>query len=102
MIENMTWSGATGWGSADVGDLDIESEDLAPIGGADLGPQTWWVDGKKAGTWQTARNLTYVQVYNSSHMVSHCPCIPHIILSLLVNTSLLLPTGAFRSAGRRT
>ena len=29
----------------------------------------WFVDGKKAGTWQTSRNLTYVQVNNASHMV---------------------------------
>lgn len=30
----------------------------------------WFVNGKSAGRWTTARNLTYVSVYNSSHMVT--------------------------------
>lgn len=55
MIENLSWGGAKGWGDEDE-----------EIGTAQ---KDWWVDGEKAGTWQTARNLTYVQVYNSSHMV---------------------------------
>jgi carboxypeptidase D len=61
MIENLTWSGATGWGEIED-DIDIQIDQ--PTGQKD-----WWVDGEKAGTWQTSRNLTYVQVFNSSHMV---------------------------------
>lgn len=56
MIDNLAWSGGKGWSNGDD-ELKATQED-------------WWVDGEKAGTWQTARNLTYVQVYNSSHMVS--------------------------------
>lgn len=60
MIENLAWAGGKGWSDGD-------DETTAT-------QQDWWVDGKKAGSWQSARNLTYVQVYNSSHMVSFTFC----------------------------
>lgn len=49
IIENLEWNGATGVGRASARD--------------------WTVDGELAGQWQTARNLTYIRFYNSSHMV---------------------------------
>jgi carboxypeptidase D len=36
------------------------------------------VDGANAGTWVTARNLTYAKVYNASHMVPYdLPIVSH-------------------------
>jgi hypothetical protein len=35
--------------------------------------QDWQVDGRHAGTWTTARNLTWVKVANASHMVMPVP-----------------------------
>ncbi|KAL8280321.1 hypothetical protein RQP46_007238 [Phenoliferia psychrophenolica] len=49
MIEKLEWNGAVGFGNASV--LD------------------WTVDWVPAGQWTTARGLTYVNVYNASHMV---------------------------------
>ncbi|GAA6023747.1 hypothetical protein JCM10207_000245, partial [Rhodosporidiobolus poonsookiae] len=49
MIEDLEWNGATGFN--------------------DSVPLDWTVNGEFAGLWQTARNLTYVEVFNSSHMV---------------------------------
>ncbi|RVD89205.1 uncharacterized protein DFL_000222 [Arthrobotrys flagrans] len=54
LIKNMTWNGATGF-------------ETSPGVWA---PRSEWVyEGNPAGYYQTARNLTYVLVYNSSHMV---------------------------------
>ena len=56
MIHRMTWLGGTGF------------ED--PPGSGSWAPrQPWAFDGEPAGFYQTARNLTYVLFYNSSHMV---------------------------------
>ncbi|BGO96609.1 Cell death protease [Rhodotorula toruloides] len=49
MIDKLEWNGATGF--------------------VDAAPLDWSVDGESAGRWTTARNLTYVEVFNSSHMV---------------------------------
>ncbi|TKA55376.1 hypothetical protein B0A53_02300 [Rhodotorula sp. CCFEE 5036] len=49
MIENLEWNGLKGFNDSETYD--------------------WFVNGKSAGRWTTARNLTYVSVYNSSHMV---------------------------------
>ncbi|KAF9085620.1 Cell death protease [Mortierella sp. AD031] len=51
LISNMTWEGAKGF------------QDTRSIG--------WTVEDKPAGVWQQARNLTYVLIYNSSHMVPY-------------------------------
>ncbi|GJN91580.1 hypothetical protein Rhopal_004603-T1 [Rhodotorula paludigena] len=48
-IEKLEWNGAKGFGDAE--------------------PLEWNVDGEHAGRWTTARNLTYVEFRNSSHMV---------------------------------
>ena len=50
-IINMTWKGAQGFGNA----TDEE----------------WHVNGTQAGTWQTARNMTFVKVFEAGHMVSN-------------------------------
>jgi carboxypeptidase D len=56
MIHQMTWLNGTGF------------ED--PPGSGSWAPrQPWTFDGEPAGFYQTARNLTYVLYYNSSHMV---------------------------------
>jgi carboxypeptidase D len=56
MIHRMTWLNGTGF------------ED--PPGSGSWAPRRpWTFDGEPAGFYQTARNLTYVLYYNSSHMV---------------------------------
>ena len=54
LIHNMTWNGATGF-------------ELSP--GTWAPKQDWTFEGEPAGTYQSARNLTYIVFYNSSHMV---------------------------------
>lgn len=53
-ISNMKWSGATG--------LELSPGVLAPR-------KDWEFEGEAAGYYQEARNLTYVLIHNSSHMV---------------------------------
>ncbi|KAK9459384.1 Alpha/Beta hydrolase protein, partial [Lipomyces oligophaga] len=55
LIGKMSWSGATGFEEA--------------AGGAWAPRLPWTYDGEPVGLYQTARNLTYVLVYNASHMV---------------------------------
>lgn len=55
IIENLTWGGVKGFGDAET--------------------SNWVVDGQPAGTWTASRKLTYVKVYNSSHMVPYD--VPH-------------------------
>ncbi|KAK2865236.1 Cell death protease [Arthroderma sp. PD_2] len=54
LIHNMKWSGATGF-------------ELSP--GVWAPRHNWEFEGHPAGIYQQARNLTYVEFYNSSHMV---------------------------------
>ncbi|KAG9069307.1 Cell death protease [Linnemannia hyalina] len=51
LISNMTWQGSRGF------------QDTRSIG--------WKVEEKPAGEWMQAKNLTYVLIYNSSHMVPY-------------------------------
>ena len=53
-IQNMEWNGAKGF-------------ELSP--GTTAPRRDWTFEGQLAGTWQTARNLTYVLFHNASHMV---------------------------------
>ncbi|KAI9000734.1 alpha/beta-hydrolase [Trametes punicea] len=55
MIQSMHWNGETGLGKVQT--------------------QSWTVAGNPAGTWVTSRNLTYVKVFNASHMVGYD--VPH-------------------------
>ncbi|KAF1937556.1 hypothetical protein EJ02DRAFT_385459 [Clathrospora elynae] len=54
MIQNLSWNGGKGF-------------EASP--GVQNAKQDWTFEGEAAGTWQEARNLTYVVFYNSSHMV---------------------------------
>jgi carboxypeptidase D len=54
MIESLQWNGGKGF-------------EASP--GVQNAKQDWTFEGEAAGTWQEARNLTYVVFYNSSHMV---------------------------------
>ncbi|KAF9177444.1 Cell death protease, partial [Haplosporangium sp. Z 11] len=51
LISNMTWQGARGFEAAPKVD--------------------WTVENEPAGVWREARNLTYVLLYNASHMVPY-------------------------------
>lgn len=54
LIDSMSWNGGKGW--------EIAPGQWAPR-------RDWTFEGEPAGTYQEARNLTYVVFYNSSHMV---------------------------------
>ncbi|KAF2117868.1 pheromone-processing carboxypeptidase KEX1 [Lophiotrema nucula] len=54
LIDSMTWNGAKGF--------ETQPGVWAPR-------RDWTFEGEAAGTYQEARNLTYVVFYNSSHMV---------------------------------
>ncbi|TFK22357.1 pheromone-processing carboxypeptidase KEX1 [Coprinopsis marcescibilis] len=56
MMRTMTWNGETGLGTVQT--------------------KTWSVNNTNAGTWVTSRNLTYVKVFNASHMVPFD--LPHV------------------------
>ncbi|TIB98733.1 alpha/beta-hydrolase [Wallemia mellicola] len=49
LVDNLEWNGGKGF-SGDT-------------------PQLWSMHGNPVGEWQAERNLTYVRVYNASHMV---------------------------------
>ncbi|KAK7696265.1 hypothetical protein QCA50_000918 [Cerrena zonata] len=55
-IQAMNWNGATGLGTVQT--------------------QSWSVNNTAAGTWVTSRNLTYVKIFNASHMAGFD--VPHI------------------------
>ncbi|KIO32858.1 hypothetical protein M407DRAFT_13851 [Tulasnella calospora MUT 4182] len=58
IIANLEWKGSIGMGDAPT--------------------LSWTVNGTQAGTWRTARNLTYVKVHGASHMVGFdLPTIAH-------------------------
>lgn len=74
MIENLEWNGSTGFGN--------------------ISAQDWHVDGKRAGTWTTSRNLTYVKVSDASHMVPYDqPLASHDMLVRFLNIDLLGAAG---------
>jgi len=51
LIQSLTWNGGTGLGEVET--------------------QTWSVDDNPAGTWVSSRNLTYVKIFNASHMAGY-------------------------------
>ncbi|BGP12232.1 hypothetical protein JCM10213_007490 [Rhodosporidiobolus nylandii] len=74
MIDKLEWNGATGFGNATEED--------------------WVVNGKKAGTWTTARNMTYVKVNEASHMVPYDqPLAAHDMFLRFLGVSLLSAAG---------
>jgi len=48
----------------------------------DAKPQGWSVNGSDAGTWVDARNLTYVKIFNASHMVPYDK--PHVTHDMIL------------------
>ncbi|KAI9064815.1 alpha/beta-hydrolase [Trametes sanguinea] len=62
MIQAMQWNGETGLGKVQT--------------------QSWTVDGNPAGTWVTSRNLTYVKIFNASHMVGYD--VPHVTHDMIL------------------
>jgi carboxypeptidase D len=51
VIQSLTWNGGKGLGEVET--------------------QTWTVDDMPAGTWVSSRNLTYVKIFNASHMAGY-------------------------------
>ncbi|KIJ56496.1 hypothetical protein M422DRAFT_238123 [Sphaerobolus stellatus SS14] len=62
LIENLQWQNQTGLG--------------------EVKPQGWSVNGTDAGTWVEARNLTYVKIFNASHMVPYD--VPHVTHDMIL------------------
>ncbi|KAI0310432.1 alpha/beta-hydrolase [Amylostereum chailletii] len=62
MIQALTWNGATGLGKVET--------------------QTWTVNAQPAGTWVSSRNLTYVKIFNASHMVGFD--VPHVAHDMIL------------------
>ncbi|KAG8824527.1 Cell death protease [Serendipita sp. 401] len=61
-IEKLEWQGSTGLGTAPI--------------------VPWTVNGTAAGTWQSARNLTYVKIFQASHMVGFD--VPHVAHDMML------------------
>ncbi|KAL1741598.1 Alpha/Beta hydrolase protein [Schizophyllum fasciatum] len=62
LIADLTWNGETGLGDAE--------------------PREYTVNGEAAGLWTHARNLTYVKIYNASHMVPYD--VPHVAHDMIL------------------
>ncbi|KAM0793726.1 hypothetical protein ACM66B_001150 [Microbotryomycetes sp. NB124-2] len=74
MIDHLEWNGEKGFGNATE--------------------QDWFVNGEQAGTWTTARNMTYVKVAGASHMVPYdVPLVAHDMLLRFVGVDLLGAAG---------
>ncbi|THH27823.1 hypothetical protein EUX98_g6359 [Antrodiella citrinella] len=56
LVQTLTWNGEKGLGTVQT--------------------QSWAVNNIPAGTWVTSRNLTYVKIFNASHMVGYD--VPHV------------------------
>ncbi|KAM0756169.1 alpha/beta-hydrolase [Meredithblackwellia eburnea MCA 4105] len=74
LVDNLAWAGETGFGNASA--------------------QDWSVDGKHAGTWRSARGLTYVKIADASHMVPYDqPLAAHDMFLRFVGADLLGAAG---------
>ncbi|KAF5333394.1 hypothetical protein D9611_002652 [Ephemerocybe angulata] len=62
MIRELKWNGAKGLGNVQT--------------------QNWSVNGSSAGTWVSSRNLTYVKIFNASHMVPFD--LPHVAHDMML------------------
>ncbi|KAI0068606.1 alpha beta-hydrolase [Artomyces pyxidatus] len=61
-IQALTWNGETGLGKVET--------------------QTWTVENQPAGTWVTSRNMTYVKIFNASHMAGYD--VPHVAHDMIL------------------
>lgn len=62
MIKDMAWNGGTGLGTVQT--------------------QPWSVNATPAGTWVESRNLTYVKIFNASHMAPFD--VPHVAHDMML------------------
>ncbi|KAF8914278.1 alpha/beta-hydrolase [Gymnopilus junonius] len=62
MIRSLTWNGGTGLGTVQT--------------------QSWAVNSVPAGTWVASRNLTYVKIFNGSHMAPWD--VPHVTHDMML------------------
>ncbi|KXN89504.1 Pheromone-processing carboxypeptidase KEX1 [Leucoagaricus sp. SymC.cos] len=62
MIKDLTWNGGTGLGTVQT--------------------QSWTVNAAPAGTWVESRNLTYVKIFNASHMAPYD--VPHVTHDMML------------------
>ncbi|KAF6762072.1 pheromone-processing carboxypeptidase KEX1 [Ephemerocybe angulata] len=62
MIKDLSWNGEKGLGTVQT--------------------QTWNVNGSSVGTWVNSRNLTYVKIFNASHMVPFD--VPHVTHDMML------------------
>ncbi|KAF9481873.1 pheromone-processing carboxypeptidase KEX1 [Pholiota conissans] len=62
MIKALNWNGETGLGTVQT--------------------QSWTVNAVPAGTWVTSRNLTYVKIFNASHMAPFD--VPHVTHDMML------------------
>lgn len=62
MIRSLEWNGGVGLGTVET--------------------QNWSVNNTPAGTWVTSRNLTYVKIFNASHMVGYD--LPHVAHDMIL------------------
>ncbi|KAJ3576241.1 hypothetical protein NP233_g575 [Leucocoprinus birnbaumii] len=68
MIKNMKWNGGTGLGTVQT--------------------QPWSVNATPAGTWVESRNLTYVKIFNASHMAPwDSPHVSHDMMLRFMNVN---------------
>lgn len=66
----------------------------SPLDSQTTEAQDWSVNGKAAGTWTTARNLTYVKIFDASHMVPYDqPLASHDMLLRFLEVDLLGAAG---------
>ncbi|KAG2013266.1 KEX1 protein [Coprinopsis cinerea AmutBmut pab1-1] len=62
MIKSLTWNGETGLGTVET--------------------QSWSVNSTATGTWVESRNLTYVKIFNASHMAPFD--LPHVTHDMML------------------
>lgn len=77
MLDSLTWKGQTGFSQP-----------------AATGGQTWYVNEQPTGKWLSERGLTYVKVYNASHMVPFdLPVASNDMMLRFMNASLFDAAG---------
>lgn len=77
MLDHLSWSGGQGFSQP-----------------ANTAGKTWYLNDQAVGKWVSERKLTYVRVYNASHMVPFdAPLASHDMMLRFMNVSLLDAAG---------
>lgn len=76
MLDDLEWNGELGFGVSLLFVLRFPSilsraDTMGTLRQNETAVDDWYVNGKKAGTWTSARNMTYVKILEASHMVSY-------------------------------